>query len=102
MKFSQKELKSYITEQITKFAKTNNWNLSEVVINDITEKTFFILSESNFEEINPEEHIQNKKVIEPENDPKETIISVKHLSEELKRMKQLVDFRSPLLIRDSE
>ena len=76
-RFTEMELKKYLQSQVEKIGISEGW-ISKKESKQITE------FESSKNEISESENIQ--------------IEEVKLLAEEVKRMKELVDFRSPLLI----
>ncbi len=114
MKLTKEEFKQYILSEVKKMAQEEGW-LSEDSIQStpVLEKNSIqdIVKEDVDAQI-PEEEILNisentnqsaEKLIKEEFAPVEPMATpseVKQLSEEFKRWKQLVDFRSPLLIKD--
>jgi len=80
MKFNKKELKEFILSEARKIAVENNWIKPE--------------EEIQFETVMPESKKDEKAATEEYKE--ETKEAIK-LAEEFKRMKQLLDFRNPLL-----
>jgi len=101
MKLNSEEFKNYILNEVKLLSTKENWDGD---LNSIVNTTFNTLNENEFEVIDPEtwsphagENIgvlkeDIKKEINPEN--------VQKLNEELKRMRELVDFRNPLFLKD--
>lgn len=93
-KFTEDDVRGIIAgvmSNLKKIGAENQIAESETTINNSVE--------GNFEKVNPVDYKEEKV---EEIKPIETIQTVKHLSEELKRMKHLVDFRSPLLTKDAQ
>jgi len=91
MIINKEQLKNFIISEVKKIISKNNnispeKNIQEEVV-DINSQN---ISEI-FEDVNSEQNTTNVD---------DTALEVKKLAEEFKRMKQLVDFRSPLLIKD--
>jgi len=82
-KFTKEELKKYLQTEIEKMAILEGW----IKVDNTSTKELSIQSEnSNSEIVKESEFVQ--------------LEDVKLLAEEVKRMKELVDFRSPLLKKD--
>ena len=88
MKLNSKEFIDYIESEVKKIAQNEGWASD---LNLISENTIQSLSENEFEIIDPAEW--NK--VTGEELGKIDIQKVNHLNEELKRMRELVDFRNP-------
>jgi len=86
MKLNSLEFKNLVINEIKNLAKTENWQDESL----ISEKTLSVLSENEYDIVDFSSDIQPS--IEDE------LIDIKEvnkLNEELKRMRQLVDFRNP-------
>lgn len=79
-RFTESELKKYLQKEVEKIGISEGW----IKNNNLTQKQQF--ESSKEETISESENVQ--------------IEEVKMLAEEIKRMKELVDFRSPLLKKD--
>lgn len=87
MKFSKKQLQEHILSEVNKIALKEGWIQESNVINIPAVDIKF--EDANTVAINEEvEKIELKEV--------------KLLAEEVKRMKDLVDFRSPLLRKENQ
>jgi hypothetical protein len=90
---SKQQLKDFILSEVKKIITADeNLNLPDNKI--IQEAT----ADLNIENLN--EEFETVLPATEEKNESEIIGDVKKLSEEFKRMKQLVDFRSPLLMKD--
>lgn len=93
MTLSKQQLKDFILSEVKKIITADeNLNLPDNKI--IQEAT----ADLNIENLN--EEFETVLPATEEKNESEIIGDVKKLSEEFKRMKQLVDFRSPLLMKD--
>lgn len=86
MKLNSIKFKEYILSEIKKIAKNEGWNdnletISENVVNSLNENEFELIDPTDWED----------KVSINDN----TLKKVNSLNEELKRMRELVDFRNP-------
>lgn len=90
MKLSSKEFKNYIESEVKKIALNEGWGID---LNLISENTVKSLNENEFEIINPSDWTKPEEKIEESS--KIDIERVNFLNEELKRMRELVDFRNP-------
>lgn len=79
-RFTEKELKEYLKSEVEKIGISEGW------ITNSKKDTNTEFESSKKETISESENVQ--------------IEEVKLLAEEVKRMKELVDFRSPLLKKD--
>jgi hypothetical protein len=86
MKLNSIEFKEYILSEVKKIAQNEGWNEN---LETISENVVNSLNESEFELIDPSEW-DNKVSIQDN-----TLKKVNSLNEELKRMRELVDFRNP-------
>ena len=92
MKLSKKELQDYISSEVKKISIEEGWGVEFDKIQKIKEEKEISFEDDNVvttKSINENEEINNIQLEE-----------VKLLAEEIKRMKDLVDFRSPLLKKD--
>lgn len=85
---SKKELKSIIISEIKQIAKQEGWLNNFNSINECNCNDNKDLSIEDFEEVNPNEN-KEKENTSPED--------VKKLAEEVNRMRQLLNFKSPIL-----
>jgi len=94
MKFTRKQLDEYIKAEAKKIAIQEGWMKSE----EPAEETFQLNTETISEDFS---NVPAEEKTEAEN-KEETfdITTVKTLTEEFSRMKELVDFRQPLFRRD--
>lgn len=92
MKLNSLEFKQYILNEVKNIAKTEGWDNN---INLLSENVIHSLDENEFELVDPAEWNDNTVNISVE-DNTETLKQVNSLNEELKRMRELVDFRNPL------
>lgn len=84
MKFNKEDFRKFVLSEVKKIAAKEGW---------IKEETINNVDKLKFENIVPKEQFIK--------DSKEETKKVKKLAEELKRMKQLLDFRNPLLGENS-
>lgn len=87
MKLTKKQLKEFILQEVEILSKSEGWDI------DTT-------NESEEVQININEDFEDSTNITNEEIEKIELTEVKSLAEEFKRMKDLVDFRSPLLKKD--
>jgi len=93
MKLDSLQFKEYILKEVKKIAQEEGW---EDNVNFLSENVLKSLNENEFEIIDPSEW-KNKSDEEVSVEKKsETLKKVNSLNEELKRMRELVDFRNPL------
>ena len=93
MKLDTLQFKEYILKEVKKIAQEEGW---EDNVNFLSENVLKSLNENEFEIIDPSEW-KNKSDEEVSVEKKsETLKKVNSLNEELKRMRELVDFRNPL------
>jgi len=93
MKLNSLQFKEYIIKEVKKIAQEEGW---EDNVNILSENVLKSLKEDDFEVIDPLEwkkEFTEKISAEKES---ETLKKVNSLNEELKRMRELVDFRNPL------
>jgi len=83
MKLSKEQFKRFILEEVKRIVSQEE-NVAPVIPSIVTEEKAIVPA---------------KEVIE---EPKIEIAEVKRLAEEFTRMKELVDFRSPLLIKENQ
>lgn len=118
MKLTQAEFKQYIISEVKKIGHAEGWlapdSNSEPVNNTVIEESKETVETTESVQENNEkqkdvvlisESIEKLDKILKNDEPwvgkqDTTPMDVKKLNEEFKRMKQLVDFRSPLLIKD--
>lgn len=95
MKLTKEQFKQFILDEVKKIAIEEGW------IAGSAESTVVTESEKQASELPviKEEVIVAKETIE---EPKIEIAEVKRLAEEFSRMKELVDFRRPLLSNDNQ
>jgi peptidoglycan hydrolase CwlO-like protein len=92
MKLKKAQLKELIIKEVRKIALTEGWL-------DAIEKAEKLKAQnSKASALNEGAELAQQKS-SPE-EPKVELVEVKRLTEEFKRMKALVDFRSPLLKKD--
>lgn len=91
MKLDSKEFEKYVINEIRNLSQKENWNSD--LQNIISEQTYTFLKQDDYELVEP----QNIESEENKLDLKK----VNHLNEELKRMRQLVDFRNPLFSKEN-
>lgn len=93
MKLNSLQFKEYIIKEVKKIAQEEGW---EDNVNILSENVLKSLKEDDFEVIDPLEWKKEfTEKISAEKEP-ETLKKVNSLNEELKRMRELVDFRNPL------
>ena len=85
MQFSKKQLEEYILSEVKKLAEKEGWAKKPAKRNMDTSSVVFEETDKMTEEA---EKVELKEV--------------KMLAEEVKRMKDLVDFRSPLLRKENQ
>ncbi len=91
MRFNSEEIKKIIFNEVDKIVQENKWACD---VNFLSEHVYksLILKEEKFELIDPIKwSSENAKNI----NEKETLKKVNLLNEELKRMRELADFRNP-------
>ncbi len=119
MKLTKEEFRQYILSEVKKMAQEEGWlpenfiqnstlesvetPITDVVTEDVITST--TNSELQEEVLTIAESANNSvtKLLKEEFEPvapSAEIVEIKQLNEEFKRWKQLVDFRSPLLIKD--
>lgn len=86
MKLNSPEFKEYILNEVKKIAQNEGWDDN---LDVISENVIHSLNESEYELVDPSEW--QETTISKEN----TLEKVNSLNEELKRMRELVDFRNP-------
>jgi len=88
MKLNSLEFKEYLINEIKILAENQGWSQD---LSNISENTFNHFKESEFELIDPDDW---KNIVKEDVD-KIDIQKLNNLNEELKRMRELVDFRNP-------
>lgn len=86
MKLNSPEFKEYILNEVKKIAQNEGWNDN---LDVISENVIHSLNESEYELVDPSEWQETTPTKE------NTLEKVNSLNEELKRMRELVDFRNP-------
>jgi len=90
MKLNSPEFKEYILNEVKKIAQNEGWNDN---LDILSEKVVHSLNENEYELVDPAEW--QETTISKEN----TLEKVNSLNEELKRMRELVDFRNPFFVQ---
>lgn len=109
MKLSKKQFKEYILQEVKKLALKEGILLKENNVDVVNEPAKDIINnEAKKEEVaslKPKTISEEFETVIPvpddnQTEPKFDVKDVKKLNEEFKRMKQLIDFRNPLLNKD--
>lgn len=87
MKLNSQEFKVYILNEVKKIAQDEGWNDN---LDIISENIIHSLNENEYEIVDPADWSPETTLSE-----KNTLDKVNSLNEELKRMRELVDFRNP-------
>lgn len=86
MKLNSPEFKEYILNEVKKIAQKEGWDNN---LDVISENVIHSLNENEYELVDPSEWPETTTIKE------NTLAKVNSLNEELKRMRELVDFRNP-------
>ncbi len=101
MKLTKEQFKLYILSEVKKLGQAEGWlprdETPKIAIDSAPVENTTVLSENSIIAKDTETIISETPAII---DEKITVSDVKKLNEEFKRMKHLVDFRSPLLMKD--
>ena len=92
MKLDSKEFEQYVINEIKNLCQKENWNTD--LQNLISEQTFTFLKQDEYELVEPQK-------TDSEEEKSIDVKKVNQLNEELKRMRELVDFRNPLFSKEN-
>ncbi len=101
MKLNSKEFEQYVINEIKNLCQKEQWDSN--LENLISEQTHTFLKEDEYELIEPEKNIiEDPKInLEEQKKLELELKMVNQLNEELKRMRQLVDFRNPFFSKEN-
>lgn len=99
MKLNSKEFEQYVINEIKNLCQEENWDSN--LENLISEQTYTFLKEDEYELIEPEKTNIEETKTNLEEQKNLDLKKVNQLNEELKRMRQLVDFRNPFFSKEN-
>ncbi len=92
MKLNSKEFEKYVINEVKNLCSENQWN--EEMQQVLFEHTCVFLEKDEYELIEPNklDNIKENKI---------DLTTINQLNEELKRMRELADFRNPFFLSDN-